>query len=56
MNCKHLQVQGTTTKYFFCGAKQKAINEYECRSCPLKIEKKADLPDGFEQLFGKLKR
>lgn len=41
MNCIHLKIQGNTTRYYFCSAKKKAINEYECRDCLLKIESKS---------------
>lgn len=27
MNCKHCEVKGNTTKYLYCRAKEKAINE-----------------------------
>lgn len=37
MNCKHLKVAGNTTKYFYCNAKEKAINNFECNNCLLKI-------------------
>lgn len=37
MNCKHLKVEENTTKYYFCNAKKKSINEYECKNCLLKI-------------------
>ena len=37
MNCKHLKVEGNTTKYYFCNAKKKAIDNIECKNCLLKI-------------------
>ena len=53
MNCKHKYVEGNTTKYFVCRAKNKAINEYDCKSCPLRL---SDVPEGFEQLFQGFRR
>lgn len=37
MNCKHIEVKGNTTKYFFCKVKNKSVDRYECRDCMLKI-------------------
>lgn len=53
MNCKHCKVEGATTKYFYCKVKQKAIGEYECKNCPMRLP---DLPEGFEELFGGFRR
>ena len=50
MNCKHIEIKGNTTKYFFCKVKNKSVDEYECRDCMLKLP---DLPQGFEEIFGK---
>ena len=51
MQCKWLKVEGNTTKYFRCSLKNKAIDEYECRDCPMFIkDNKAD--DIVNQLFG----
>lgn len=50
MNCKHCRVEGNITKYYVCGIKNKQINEWDCKNCMLKIP---DLPEGFEQIFGK---
>ena len=49
MNCKHVKIQGNTTKYYYCTLKNKAVDEYSCKSCMMRIP---DLPDGFEQIFG----
>lgn len=49
MNCKHCKVQGNTTKYYYCTLKGKAVDEYICKSCMMRIP---DLPKGFEQIFG----
>lgn len=38
-NCIHCEVKGNTTKYYYCNAKRKSINVYNCTSCPLRIEK-----------------
>lgn len=37
MNCKHIKIEGNTTKYFICKIKNKAVDEYECRDCLLKL-------------------
>lgn len=37
MNCKHIKIAGNTTKYYYCNAKKKAIDIYECKNCLLKI-------------------
>lgn len=50
MNCKHCKVEGTTTKYFYCMLKNKSIDEYQCKNCLMKLP---DLPEGFEEIFGK---
>ena len=38
-NCIHCEVKGNITKYYYCNAKRKSINVYNCTSCPLRIEK-----------------
>lgn len=53
INCKHKIIEGNTTKYLFCRAKNKTISDYECKACPLTLP---DLPQGFEILFGGLKK
>ena len=50
MNCKHVEVQGRTTKYYWCKVKGKSVDDYQCRDCMLRL---ADLPEGFEKIFGK---
>lgn len=50
MNCKHVEVQGGTTKYFYCKVKGKSVDDYQCRDCMLRIP---NLPEGFEEVFGK---
>lgn len=53
MSCVHLKVGGSTTKYYFCKAKNKAINTFECRDCLLKIQ---DNKSVIEELFGTLNK
>ena len=53
MNCKHKYVEGNTKKHFIYRAKNKAINEYDCKNCPLRLP---DVPEGFEQLFQGFRR
>lgn len=48
MNCKHIEVKGNTTKYYFCKLKNKSVDIYNCKNCPLKLP---DLPEGFEKIF-----
>lgn len=50
MNCKHVIVKGTTTKYYYCQLKRKSVDEYICRDCMMRLP---DLPVGFEEVFGK---
>lgn len=50
MNCKHRKIKGNTTKYFWCNLKEKSVDDYQCRDCMLKLP---DLPEGFEEIFGK---
>lgn len=38
MDCKHLKVAGNTTKYYYCKAKDKEIDMWECQSCPLRLK------------------
>lgn len=47
MDCKHLIIKGNT---YYCRAKDKAINTYNCRGCMLKI---SSLPKTFEEVFGR---
>lgn len=49
MNCKHCKIQGNTTKYFYCQLKNKAIDNYMCKNCVMKLP---SLPEGIEELFG----
>ena len=51
MNCKHVKIEGNTTKYWVCRLKDKAIDEYECRDCPMFI-KDNNASDIVNQLFG----
>ena len=37
MACKHANIEGNTTKYWVCSLKDKAIDDYTCRNCPLFI-------------------
>ena len=48
MNCKHSEVRGNTTKYFYCKLKEKAVDDYNCKNCIMKLP---NVPEGFEQLF-----
>lgn len=50
MNCKHKTIEGNTTKYFWCNVKGKSTDDYQCRDCMLRLP---DLPEGFEEVFGK---
>lgn len=42
MNCKHVEVQGRTTKYYWCKVKGKSVDDYQCRDCMLRLP---DLPE-----------
>lgn len=53
MSCKHLTVEGTVTKHFYCKVFNKAVDEYKCRDCMLKIENQADV---INELFGRFKK
>lgn len=52
MSCKHLTIAGKTTKYYYCQVFNKAVDEYKCRDCMLKIENQADV---INELFGGFK-
>ena len=52
MDCKHIEVRGNTTKYYYCKAKDKSIDKTECKNCMLKI---SNIPKQVESLFGKLR-
>ena len=51
MQCKWIKVEGQTTKHFRCSLKDKAINDYECKNCPMFI-KNNNADDIVSQLFG----
>lgn len=53
MNCKHCEVKGNTTKYFWCRVKNKSISDLDCRDCMLKIE---SMPDMVNEIFGNLSK
>lgn len=53
MNCKHVRIQGNTTKYYYCTLKNKAVDEYSCKSCMMRIP---DLPDGFEKNIWRIEK
>lgn len=54
MPCKHVEVRGNTTKYFYCKLFDKIIDEYNCSNCLMKIENKENqFNDIFGQIFGK---
>lgn len=53
MNCKHVRVKGKTTKYYYCMLKNKTVDDYSCKNYVMKLP---DLPEGFAELFGGLKR
>lgn len=39
-NCIHCREKGSgDNKYYYCEAKRKSIDIYNCTSCPLRIEK-----------------
>ncbi len=53
MQCKWIKVEGNTTKYFRCSLKDKAIDGYECRDCPMFIkDSKVDDSEIVNRLFG----
>ena len=52
MNCKHCEIKGKTTKYYYCMLKKKTVDDYSCKNCVMKLP---DLPEGFEKIFGGLK-
>lgn len=55
MNCIHLNLEGNTTKYYFCKVKNKSINEFECRNCLLKIDgKQGESNEIFDYLKNEL--
>ena len=37
MNCKHVRVEGKTTKYYYCILKNKTVDDYSCRNCVMKL-------------------
>lgn len=53
MSCVHLKVEGSTTNYYFCKAKNKAIDMLECRDCLLKINSAKNIA---EELFRTLNK
>lgn len=53
MNCKHVEVRGNTTKYYYCKVFDKAVDDYKCRKCVMRLP---DLPEGFEQIFRGFRR
>ena len=54
MGCKHMTVQGNTTKYFYCNVFNKAVDTYKCENCMMKIENQEDLlKEMFGGVFGK---
>lgn len=53
MSCKHARIEGNTTKYWVCGIKNKAIDNYICRDCPLFIpDTNNNIKNSFSQIFG----
>lgn len=53
MNCKHCEIRGKTTKYYYCMLKNKTVDDYSCINCVMKLP---DFPEGFEELFGGLRK
>ena len=55
MQCKWIKLEdkqnNNTTRLFICGLKDKVIDEYECRDCPMFI-KDNNTNDIINQLFG----
>ena len=51
MQCKWIKVEGNTTKYFKCTLKDKAIDEYKCKDCPMFL-KDNNADDVVTRLFG----
>ena len=50
MNCKHVKVVGNTTKHWHCNLKDKAVDDYRCKGCLMKLPL---YPEGFEEVFAK---
>ena len=53
MNCKHVELRGNTTKYYWCKLFNKSVDDYSCRECMMKIP---DLPEEFNKLFNGFRR
>ena len=54
MVCKHIKVQGDTTKYFYCTLFNKSVDEYKCKNCMMRIKNKNNkLNELFGQIFVK---
>lgn len=51
-NCIHCEIKGDITKYYYCNAKRKSIDVYNCTSCPLRIEKSTNEIVSFFKGFG----
>jgi len=62
VNCKHIKAEGGIgagdTGYFVCTARNKGLNEYECKTCMLRLPRQLkgfpNIPPEFESIFGKL--
>ena len=53
MNCKHKEIKGNTTKYFYCNLFGKAIDDYRCKDCIMKLESKDNTVNKlFNEMFG----
>ena len=58
MQCKWIKLEGkqnnNTTRLFMCGLKNKAIDEYECKNCPMFIpdNKADDIVNQFLSVYG----
>lgn len=53
MNCKHCEIRGKTTKYYYCMLKNKTVDDYYCRNCVMKLP---DLPNVVEEILGGLNK
>ena len=37
MYCKHVRVEGNTTKYYMCKIYNRAVDEDKCKNCMMKV-------------------
>ena len=48
MDCKHVVVEGNTTKYYVCKIYNKPLDENKCKNCMIK---NSCLPKEFKEIF-----